>query len=106
MLLVDDVLLAPVHGIFWIFREIRNAAEQDLRQEADAIAAQLMQLYLMLDAGSISEAQFQAREATLLDRLDRLQGIAGIPDDGSATDESEEDGDYEYVYDSSPGGDH
>jgi len=73
MLLVDDILFFPVKGLFWVFDEIQKAAEEELKNDASAITSQLQQLYVMLESGSITEAEFDAREAELLDRLDALQ---------------------------------
>jgi hypothetical protein len=73
MLLVDDILLSPMRGLLWIFEEIRDAAEQELHEEANAITLQLQQLYGMLESKAITEAEFDLREAKLLDRLDQLQ---------------------------------
>lgn len=73
MLLVDDILFFPVKGLFWVFDEIQKAAEEELKNDAGAITGQLQQLYVMLESGSITEAEFDAREAELLDRLDALQ---------------------------------
>ena len=73
MLLVDDILFFPVKGLFWVFDEIQKAAEEELKNDAGAITSQLQQLYVMLESGSITEAEFDAREAELLDRLDALQ---------------------------------
>jgi hypothetical protein len=74
MLLIDNILLFPVTGIGWICREIHHAARQELAHEADAITAKLSDLYLMIETGEITEAEFDARERALLDRLDQLQG--------------------------------
>jgi len=73
MLLVDDILLSPMRGLLWVFEEIRDAAEQELHEEAKAITLQLQQLYGMLESKAITEAEFDLREAKLLDRLDQLQ---------------------------------
>ncbi len=73
MLLVDDILFFPVKGLFWVFDEIQNAAEEELKGDASAITGQLQQLYVKLESGSITEAEFEASEAELLDRLDALQ---------------------------------
>ena len=69
MLIADDILLFPIRSIFWIFREIHNAAQQELATEAENITAELSELYMMLDIGNITEAEFNAREKELLDRL-------------------------------------
>jgi len=76
MFLVDDLLLAPVHGIFWIFREIRNAAQQECDGESESITAELTALYMMLETGKITEGEFDACERVLLDRLDAIEGSA------------------------------
>jgi len=73
MLIVDDLLLAPVNALFWVFREIANAVDEDLAAEPAAITARLGELYMMLETGQMTEAEFDAAEATLLDRLDELR---------------------------------
>lgn len=93
MFLVDDILLAPVHGIFWIFREIRDAAQQEYDGESESITAELSELYMMLETGKITEGEFDARERILLDRLDAIQktpGAAGENGEDEGCDRNEE----------------
>ena len=73
MLLVDDLLLFPFRSLMWIFREIDNAVEKDLEAEPEAITAKLGELYMMLETGQMTEAEFDAAEKTLLDRLDAIR---------------------------------
>lgn len=73
MLLVDDILFSPVRGLIWVFREIHAAAQKDKAGESVAITARLGELYMMLETGQMTEAEFEAAEKTLLDRLDVLQ---------------------------------
>jgi Gas vesicle protein G len=73
MFLIDDLLMSPVKGVLWVFREIHDAAEQELAGEGEAITAALSELYMKLETGQITEEQFDAQEKVLLDRLDRLQ---------------------------------
>ncbi|MBM4295964.1 MAG: gas vesicle protein GvpG [Deltaproteobacteria bacterium] len=73
MFFVDDLLLSPIKGIFWVFREIHDAAQQELAGESEAITAALSELYMRLETGQITEVEFDAQEKALLDRLDRLQ---------------------------------
>jgi hypothetical protein len=73
MFLLDDILLFPIKSIFWIFREIHNAAQQELATEAESITAELSELYMMLETGRITEDEFDTREKELLDRLDVIQ---------------------------------
>ncbi|MBI3265210.1 MAG: gas vesicle protein GvpG [Acidobacteria bacterium] len=73
MLLVDDLLLAPFSGLLWVAEKVHDTAREEMAHEADAITEQLRQLYLMLEAKQITEADFDARERELLDRLDGIQ---------------------------------
>jgi len=73
MLLVDDILASPFRGIFWIFRELHNAVQEEAVNEAENITQQLSELYMMLETDKITEAEFDEREAILLDRLDALE---------------------------------
>ena len=73
MLLVDDLLLAPFSGLLWIVEKVHDAAREEMAHEADAITEELRQLYLTLEAKQITEADFDARERELLDRLDAIR---------------------------------
>ena len=77
MLIVDDILTAPFTGIYWIFKEIHNAALEEQVGEADRITAQLSELYMMLETGQMTEAEFDAEEKALLDRLDAIKEREG-----------------------------
>ena len=94
MLLVDDVLLFPVRSILWIFREIHHAAQEEIAGEADGITARLSELYMMLETGQMSEADFDVEEKKLLDRLDVIE----THKNGAAGDwEDQEEDEEEYV---------
>jgi hypothetical protein len=80
VIIVDDILLFPVRSLFWIFREIHNAAQQALETEAEDITTQLSELYMMLETGKITESEFDAKEKELLDRLDKIQGDSSTID--------------------------
>lgn len=71
MLLVDDILLSPVKGLFYIFKQIHNAAEEEFLNEED-ITAQLSELYMMLETGKITEEEFSEKESELLGRLEQI----------------------------------
>jgi len=73
MLILDDILFFPVKSIFWIFRELHNAVQQDLADEAESITSRLSDLYMMLETGKITETEFDAGEKELLDRLDQIK---------------------------------
>jgi hypothetical protein len=94
MFLVDDVLLFPVRGILWVFREIHHAAEAEMANEAETITARLSELYMELETGRMTEAEFDAEEKRLLDRLEvieaRGKGTAAQQDDEDDGDDATE----------------
>jgi hypothetical protein len=87
MFLVDDILLAPFKGLMWVFEEIRDAADQERGAEADAITLELQRLYTTLESGKITEAEFDLKEAELLDRLDQIQESGDLDDVENDSDE-------------------
>jgi hypothetical protein len=98
MMMIDDILVFPFKSLLMVFREIYNAAIQELEQEGERIRLELGQLYLNLETGGIDEATFDERERDLLDRLDELeaQQAASEKEDASAGEEQEqEDGEDE-----------
>lgn len=90
--IVDDILLSPVRGFMWILRELHRAAEGEIEGEADRLTHRLSQLYMRLETGQITEAEFEAEEEAILDRLDAIRGdgtgtVALGDDDGDHTEE-------------------
>lgn len=94
MLLVDDILLFPVHSLLWVFREIGKVAQEELAGEAQSVTEQLRLLYMQLETGRITEQQFAAEEKILLDRLEAIEDRLGEDEeteDEEADDEDDED---------------
>jgi len=91
MLIIDDILLFPIKSILWMFREIHNAAQQELATEAETITTELSELYMMLETGRITEDEFDAREKKLLDRLDKIQ------EQGTRTEDEDNEEEQEYT---------
>ncbi len=77
MLLIDDLLTAPMRGLLFVLEKIDEAARQEREAEERAIMAELSELYRALENGALTEAEFDAREGKLLTRLDSLQGKGG-----------------------------
>ena len=86
MLLIDDILLFPARGVGWLVDKVHQAAQQELANESDNLRAELSELYMMLETHQIPEEEFTAREATLLDRLDRVEAKDADADDDPQTD--------------------
>ena len=72
MFVVDDLLMAPARGLLWIFQEIHRAAQEEQVTDAESITAELSALYMRLETGKLTEAEFDAEEKLLLERLDRI----------------------------------
>ncbi len=90
MFLLDDILLFPVKGVASLGQKILDAAQQEFANEAEAVRTQLSELYLMLETGKITEAEFDAQEKELLDRLDAIEARgseAEEEDDGTVAEE-------------------
>ncbi|MBC8876528.1 MAG: gas vesicle protein GvpG [Planctomycetes bacterium] len=70
--LIDDLFLLPFKSIC---QGVKEAAEQDLENQANEAMASLTQLHLQLESQEISEGEFDERETALLLRLENIQTI-------------------------------
>jgi len=70
--LIDDLFLLPFKGIC---QGVKEAAEQDLKNEEQECLASLTQLHLQLESDEISQGEFDERETALLLRLEKIQQI-------------------------------
>jgi hypothetical protein len=98
MFLIDDFLL-------WVVEKVHDAAQEEMAGEADAITEELRQLYMRLEAGQITELEFDEQEQNFLDRLDaiRAREEAGDDDDEAGEEKVENveepgDGEEEGVF--------
>jgi hypothetical protein len=66
--------LAPLRGTIWIAERLAEYAEAELNDEA-AVRRLLLEAEAALEAGELSEAEFDAIEDELLDRLDAMGGV-------------------------------
>lgn len=82
MLLIDDLLAAPLRGLVFVLREIDNAVQAAREADERGIMAELTELHRRLDGGRITAADFDAHEQALLQRLDGLRGGGQIDADG------------------------
>jgi uncharacterized membrane protein len=70
--LIGEVLmlpLAPVRGSAWAIRQVLNEAER-IYYDPATVRAELARLEEQLNAGEITEEEFDRREDELLDRLE------------------------------------
>jgi len=71
MLLLDDLLLAPVNGVIWLAEKIKEAADHEF-SDPGVLKQKLLDLQMMLELNQISEDDFRRRESELLTRLEEI----------------------------------
>lgn len=70
MFFIDDVMLSPFKGFLFIAKEVAKAVDQARESERDQAMQELASLHKRLEAGEITEDEFDARESELLDLLE------------------------------------
>jgi Gas vesicle synthesis protein GvpO/Gas vesicle protein G len=74
MFLIDDVLLAPGKAAYVLFQQLARKAQEEWLDD-DAIKQELQELYGLLEAGRITEKDFEASECRLLERLEQIARV-------------------------------
>jgi hypothetical protein len=83
--IIDDLILAPAKGFMWLVRELHDAAERDIAATRDDAMRQLQSLHMKLEAGHITEDEFDQREAELLDLIETIdQRLENTTNDGQS----------------------
>ncbi|MET9502091.1 gas vesicle protein GvpG [Streptomyces sp. NPDC006259] len=85
--LISEVLLlpfAPVRGSGWVIQQVVREAER-IYYDPATVRAELSKLEERLEAGEITEEEFDRMEDELLDRLDIAMGTSTGTDDGTAS---------------------
>ncbi|MEU6537000.1 gas vesicle protein GvpG [Streptomyces sp. NPDC047000] len=83
--LISEVLLlpfAPVRGSGWVVQQVVREAER-IYYDPSAIQAELARLETQLEAGEISEEEFDRLEDDLLDRLEAANRRTAATNDGT-----------------------
>jgi hypothetical protein len=83
--LISEVLLlpfAPARGSGWVIKQVLREAERVYYDPA-TVQAELARLEERLEAGEITEEEFDRQEDELLDRL--AVGMRGVPGTGEGT---------------------
>ncbi|MEM1423268.1 MAG: gas vesicle protein GvpG [Planctomycetota bacterium] len=87
MFVIDDILLSPVKGFMWLVRELHSAAEREIADERERTMRALQSLHMRLEAGQMTEDEFEEREEELLDHLERLDAMKGEAQDDEEENE-------------------
>ena len=82
MFLLDDLLSLPLSGLKFVFRTLRQVAEEQYT-DTGPIKERLLELQLQLESDEITEAEHVQREAEILRELreieNRKRELAGLP---------------------------
>ena len=81
MLLIDDILLAPISGFKFILRTLARAAEEQYTDDAP-IKERLLELQTLLEEGAINDDEYVIQERQILAELREVQNrrmeLAGV----------------------------
>jgi hypothetical protein len=82
MFLLDDLLSLPLSGLKFVFRTLRQVAEEQYT-DTGPIKERLLELQLQLESNEITEAEYVQRETEILRELreieNRKRELAGLP---------------------------
>ena len=82
MFLLDDLLSLPLSGLKFVFRTLRQVAEEQYT-DTGPIKERLLELQLQLESNEITETEYVQREAEILRELreieNRKRELAGLP---------------------------
>ena len=72
MLLIDDILFAPLKGIIFLAEKINEVIEKETSDEG-AVKERLMALQLKFEMDEIDEEEYDKREDELLNLLENIR---------------------------------
>ncbi|MBU0486205.1 MAG: gas vesicle protein GvpG [Proteobacteria bacterium] len=72
MFLLDDILLAPVHGVIWLGGKLNEVIQHEENDEGK-LKENLLELQAKLDLGEIGEDEYRRQETALLEHLEAIQ---------------------------------
>ena len=82
MFLLDDLLSLPLSGLKFVFRTLRQVAEEQYT-DSGPIKERLLELQLQLESNEITEAEYVQLEAEIIRELreieNRKRELAGLP---------------------------
>ena len=82
MFLLDDLLSLPLSGLKFVFRTLRQVAEEQYT-DTGPIKERLLELQLQLESEEITESEYVQREAEILRELREIESrkreLAGLP---------------------------
>ncbi|MEA1965351.1 MAG: gas vesicle protein GvpG [Candidatus Aerophobetes bacterium] len=73
MLIIDDLLLLPVQMLWKVCEGVRDEADKVLYPNEEQCKEKLLTLQMALEAGQITEEDYEAEEEKLMERWGFLQ---------------------------------
>lgn len=73
MFLIDDILLSPLKGVVWLAKELRAKAKEKMEDTPEKLKRKLLDAQMALEAGQITEEEYQEKEKDILERLEALK---------------------------------
>lgn len=73
MLIIDDILLAPVKGFLWICKKIQGMAEEELTDTEEKLKRELLDLQMLFETDQITEEKYKRKEDEILAKLEALR---------------------------------
>jgi hypothetical protein len=71
MFLLDSLLMAPGKAVLFLFEELAKKAKDEFLDD-ETVKQELQDIYALLEAGKISEQDFESREYRLVERLQQI----------------------------------
>ena len=74
MFLLDDILLAPLHGLIWIGQKLNEVVNREVLDE-DLVKEKLLELQFKFEyeLEPMNEEEYRTKETELLERLDAIR---------------------------------
>lgn len=72
MFIIDDILLSPIKGLLYIFKEIEKIAKEEKEDTAEKLKKELLEAQMLFEIDQITEEEYNKREKNILERLNAL----------------------------------
>lgn len=72
MFIIDDILLSPINGLLYIFKEIEKIAREEREDTSEKLKRELLEAQMLFETDKISEKEYSKREKNILERLNAL----------------------------------
>ena len=73
MFIIDDILLFPIKGFLYIFKEIEKVAKGEMEDTSEKLKTELLEAQMLFETDQINEKEYQKREKSILERLNALR---------------------------------